>query len=70
MPMINFRPFCYGEELRLRSDKYSNPKIIKDWLFHKREGEKILLEHRTKGYVWEALMDDIDWEAYWKSKTA
>ena len=33
-----------------------------------REGEKIFLEHKTKGYVWQSHMDDIDWEAFQKAK--
>ena len=68
MPKSDLKPFCCGEELRFRGDKFSHPKIIRDWLFHKREGEKIFLEHKTQGYVWEARMDDIDWEAYRKAK--
>ena len=66
-PMNDLRPFCCGERLLLRNEVYA-PSRDREWLFFKREGEKILLEHKTKGYVWEALMDDIDWEAYRNSK--
>ncbi len=58
-----------GEKLRLRDDFLPNAKV-RDWLFHKMEGEKILLEHKTRGYVWEANMNNIDWDAYEKRKKA
>jgi hypothetical protein len=67
MAESDIQPFCYGEELRLRDDRYPHAKV-RDWLFYKREGEKIFLESKTQGYVWEARMDDIDWEAYRKAK--
>jgi hypothetical protein len=69
MPKSDLQPFCYGEELWLRDDRYPHAKV-REWLFHKREGEKIFLEHKTRGYVWQALMDDIDWEAYRKAKAS
>ncbi len=47
MPKNVLKPFCYGEELRLRDDVLPNAKV-RDWIFHKMEGEKILLEHKTR----------------------
>ncbi len=67
MPKNDLKPFCYGEELRLRDDTYPHAKV-RDWLFHKMEGEKILLEHKTEGYVWDTRVHDIDWDAYEKRK--
>ncbi len=65
---IVLKPFCCGEKLTLRGEADA-PSKDREWLFFKREGEKILLEHKTKGYVWEALMGDIDWGAYRKART-
>ncbi len=67
MPKNDLKPFCYGEELRFRADKYLSFKV-RDWLFHKMEGKTILLEHKTDGYVWGTNVDDIDWDAYEKLK--
>jgi hypothetical protein len=67
MPKNVLKPFCYGEELRLRDDVLPTAKV-RDWLFHKMEGEKILLEHKTKGYVWNTSVNDIDWEQYRRGK--
>ena len=51
----------------LRDDRYPHAKV-RDWLFHKREGEKSFLEHKDMAYVWEARIDNIDWEAYRKAE--
>jgi hypothetical protein len=67
MSKIVCKPFCCGEKWRLRDYTYEHTKV-REWLFFMREGEKIFLEHKTKGYVWEVRMDDIDWEAFQKTK--
>jgi excisionase family DNA binding protein len=69
IPKSELKPFCYGEELRLRADRYPHLRV-RVWLFHKRKGEKIFLEHKDMGYVLEARMDDIVWEAYRKTKAS
>ena len=69
MPKDVLKPFCYGEELRLRDDTLSHAKV-RDWLFHKMEGEKIFLEHKTKGYVWDTSVDHVDWDDYEEMKKA
>jgi hypothetical protein len=69
MPKIVLKPLCRGEKLRLRDDTYA-PAEVRKWVFYKGEGERIFLEHKTKGYIWKAHMDDIDWEPFQKARAS
>jgi hypothetical protein len=57
-----------GEHLRLRDDVHKYMQT-REWIFGRVErDETILLVHERGGFGWDVKMDDIDWEAYRKSK--
>jgi hypothetical protein len=57
-----------GEHLRLRGDVHKYMQT-REWIFGRVErDETILLVHERGGFGWDVKMDDIDWEAYRKSK--
>ena len=55
-----------GEKLRLRDDALPHGKI-REWMFKGVEKDGIvLLAHEIDEYIWEAKIDNIDWEKYRK----
>jgi hypothetical protein len=55
-----------GNKVRLRDDVYQHVKI-REWIFTGLEKDgTILLSYETHGYIWEAKVEDIDWEEYRK----
>jgi len=57
-----------GEHLRLPDDVHKYMQT-REWIFGRVErDETILLVHEKGGFGWNVKMDDIDWEAYRKSK--
>jgi hypothetical protein len=57
-----------GEHLRLRDDVHKYMQT-REWIFGRvKRDETILLVHERGGFGWDVKMDDIDWEAYQKSK--
>lgn len=57
-----------GEHVRLRDDVHKYMQT-REWIFGRVEkDETILLVHERGGFGWDVKMDDIDWEAYRKSK--
>ncbi len=67
MREIHQESLVIGESLSLRKDVLPQAKV-REWLFVKIEGERIFLEHKTMGYVWDTSVDDIDWEDYERKK--
>lgn len=56
------------EHLRLRDDVYRYLQT-REWIFRRVERDNmILLTHESGDFGWNVKMDDIDWEAYRKSK--
>jgi hypothetical protein len=63
-----FPPILPGEKLRLRDEVYKQVEI-RDWMFAGfGNGGLISLCHGTRGYIWEAKVQEIDWEEYWERK--
>ncbi len=59
---------AHGDRLRLRNNVFRHVQA-REWIFDKEEeGDRILLLHETGGFGWSIKADDIDWEAYQKSK--
>ena len=55
-----------GGKVRLRDDVYTHVKI-REWIFTGFEAkDTILLSYETHGYIWEAKVNDIDWDEYRK----
>jgi hypothetical protein len=55
-----------GNKVRLQDDVYQHVKI-REWIFTGLEKDgTILLSYETHGYIWEAKVEDIDWEEYRK----
>jgi hypothetical protein len=53
-----------GEKLCLRDGVYQQVKL-REWKFAGLEGgDRILLAYEGYGYLWEAKIDDIDWDEY------
>ncbi len=53
-----------GEKVRLRDDVYRHLKI-REWVFSGLEkDDTILLSYAIHGYIWEAKVNDIDWDEY------
>jgi len=57
-----------GEKIRLRDDVHGQIKI-RDWSFAGYgKGGIISLCQETCGYIWEAKVQDIDWDEYFERK--
>jgi hypothetical protein len=57
-----------GELLRLRDDVYQLMRT-REWIFRRfNEDSTIFLMHESGGFGWSIKIDDIDWEAYRRSK--
>lgn len=57
-----------GEHLRLRNEVHKYMQT-REWIFGRVErDDTILLVHESEGFGWDVKMDDIDWDAYRKSK--
>ena len=57
-----------GEHLRLRDDVYQFMQT-REWIFRRfNEDSTIFLMHESGGFGWSIKVNDIDWEAYRRSK--
>ena len=57
-----------GERLRLRDDVYAHMHT-RVWIFSRvEEGNRILLVDESGAFGWNVKMQDVDWEAYRRSK--
>jgi len=57
-----------GEYLRLREDVHRYMPT-REWMFRRVEKDNTLLVlHESGRFSWNVKADDIDWEAYWRSK--
>ena len=57
-----------GELLRLRDDVHRYVQT-REWILGRVEKDNtILLAHESGGFRWSIKMDDVDWEAYRKSR--
>lgn len=57
-----------GERLRLRDDAYTHIQT-REWIFNRAEKDnRIFLVDESGSFGWNIKIDDVDWEAYRRSK--
>ncbi len=52
-----------GDVVRLRNDALPNARV-REWIFLRAEGKKVILAHKDGDYEWVAEIDQIDWDDF------